>query len=274
MKTTQEIKEAVKAKYNQIAIENKSCCDDDCELEFIGEKYDELEGHVSDADLGLGCGLPTKASRINKGDVVVDLGSGAGNDAFVARAVVGEEGRVIGIDMADSMIAKARTNAEKQAFNNVEFRLGDIEDVPLADNTADVVVSNCVFNLVPDKDRAFEETKRILKPGGHFAISDIVTVGDLPEGLRHEAALYVGCISGAIDKEDYLQIVRDAGYENISVSRIREIDLENGLIDKYLGPEKRQEFRDSNVGIFSMTIVGYKPDPTKADAGCCDPGCC
>src|SRR5699024_6705572 len=149
--------------------------------------YSEVEGYNPDADLGLGCGLPTEFAQIKEGDTVIDLGSGAGNDCFVARHETGPTGKVLGIDFAEPMIAKARKNAEKLEFNNVEFRYGDIEDVPVSDDLADVIVSNCVLNLVPDKQKVFSEIFRVLTPGGHFSISDIVLVGDLPETLREDA---------------------------------------------------------------------------------------
>lgn len=199
MSTDQEIKEMVKEKYGAIAQQSKevnqsSCCGSGCEcgtVEFsvMADDYSALPGYVPDADLALGCGLPTEFAQMKHGDTVVDLGSGAGNDCFVARSIVGESGHIIGIDMTVPMIEKARTNASKLGFSNVEFRLGDIENLPIDDDTADVVVSNCVMNLVPDKQKAFAETFRITKPGGHFSISDIVLRGELSDSLRHEASL-------------------------------------------------------------------------------------
>jgi ubiquinone/menaquinone biosynthesis C-methylase UbiE len=191
---------------------------------------------------------------------VVDLGSGAGNDCFVARSIAGEKGRVIGIDMTGEMIARARENAGKLGFSNVEFRLGDIEDMPVEDNTADVVVSNCVMNLVPDKKRAFSETFRIIKPGGHFCISDIVLQGELPEAVRNEAALYAGCISGAVQKEEYLQIVRDAGFINVTVQKERKTEIPNEILIRYLSLEELREFKRNRVGIYSVTVYAEKPE--------------
>ena len=268
MQTSVEIKEVVKAKYNKIAEDHTSCCGDSS-CYSIKESYDDVTGHVEEADLDLGCGLPTKYAGINEGDTVVDLGSGAGNDAFVARSIVGENGRVIGIDMAESMHAKAIANTEKLGFKNVEFRLGDIEDIPLAEKTADVVVSNCVFNLVPDKARAFEETFRILKPGGHFSISDIVIRGEIPAELRRQAELYVGCVSGAIAKEEYLQIVSNAGFTNVQVVKEREIELSDELLNTYLTAEEKELMKSSEVGIYSITT-----NATRADSDCCGPSCC
>ncbi|MCB0688467.1 MAG: methyltransferase domain-containing protein, partial [Saprospiraceae bacterium] len=196
MKTEVELKNLVKEKYASIA-ENPSkggCCEGDCSsgvaYSFIGEEYKEKEGYVKDADLGLGCGLPTEYAKIKPGNTVVDLGSGAGNDCFIARAEAGAEGQIIGIDFTPQMVAKARDNAARMKFDNVHFYEGEIDNNPLEDNVADVVVSNCVFNLIPNRKKAFQETYRILKPGGHFSISDVIIVGEIPEALREEAELY------------------------------------------------------------------------------------
>jgi SAM-dependent methyltransferase len=269
MKTSTEIKETVKAKYNAIAEENTSCCGDSCGVVSIGESYDNLEGHVDDADLNLGCGLPTEYAGIKEGDTVVDLGSGAGNDAFIARAIVGESGRVIGVDMADVMHQRAIDNARKLGYDNVEFKLGEIENIPLPDETANVVVSNCVFNLVPSKKGAFDETFRILKPGAHFSIADVVIRGNLPPQLREQAELYVGCVSGAIDKDEYLEIVRNAGFEDVKVVKEREIKLTEELLDAYLNDEEKALIKSSQIGIYSITVNATKPGGV-----CCAPDCC
>lgn len=152
--------------------------------------------------MGLGCGIPTEFAQVKKGDFVLDLGSGAGNDCFIARALCGESGKVIGVDMTPEMIRKAQLNSDKHNFRNVEFRSGDIEDLPLLDNFVDVVISNCVINLVPDKSKVFREIHRVLKPGGHFSISDVLTTGVLPDPIRKGGELYVGCVSGALLKDD------------------------------------------------------------------------
>ena len=209
MKTDEEIKDLVRQKYSEIALQDKasnesSCCGSGCcsteVYNIMSDDYSKLEGYSPDADLGLGCGLPTQFAQIKAGDVVIDLGSGAGNDCFIARAETGEAGKVIGIDFTEAMINKARENAEKLGFNNVEFRQGDIEKMPVSANTADVIVSNCVLNLVPNKDNVFKEIYRVLKPGGHFSISDIVLVGNLPSQLQDAAEMYAGCVSGEIQK--------------------------------------------------------------------------
>ena len=186
MQTEEQLKEIVRKKYSEIALQDKetnmsSCCGaGGCSTEvynIMSEDYTTLKGYNADADLGLGCGLPTQYAQIKKGDVVVDLGSGAGNDCFIARHETGETGKVIGVDFTPAMIDKARSNAEVRGFNNVEFRQGDIESMPITANTADVIVSNCVLNLVPNKDAVIKDIYRVLKPGGHFSISDVVLVG-------------------------------------------------------------------------------------------------
>lgn len=224
----------------------------------MADDYSQLKGYAPEADLGLGCGLPTEYAGIREGDTVVDLGAGAGNDAFVARAATGPSGKVIGIDMTEKMVVKARSNAEKLGFNNVEFRLGDIEDLPINDKVADVVVSNCVLNLVPDKVKAFRETFRILKPGGHFSVSDIVLKGELPGSLQKSAELYAGCVSGAIQKEAYLKLIEQAGFRNILVQKEKKIDLPDDLIKKFLSPAERAKFNNHEMGIFSITVYGEK----------------
>jgi arsenite methyltransferase len=269
MNNGKEIKEMVKEKYGAIAIQSKqqnqsSCCGSGCgcsnvEFSVMAENYAKLPGYVPDADLALGCGLPTEYASITPGDTVVDLGSGAGNDCFIARSIVGETGRVIGIDMTEEMIGKARANADKLGFGNVEFRLGDIEAISIDNDTADVVVSNCVMNLVPDKQKAFAETFRILKRGGHFSISDIVLQGELPDDLRREAALYAGCISGAVQKEEYLRIIEGAGFVNIRIQKERRIEIPNEILSRLLSLNQWKQFEQNQVGIFSITVYAEKP---------------
>lgn len=275
--TGEQLKQMVKEKYGQIAEQNKttnatSCCGatgcGTIDYTVMADDYTQLEGYVANADLGLGCGLPTEFAQIKAGDTVVDLGSGAGNDAFVARSIVGETGKVIGIDFTDKMIEKARANAKALNFTNVEFRQGDIENMPLAGNSADVVVSNCVLNLVPDKKLAFAETFRVLKKGGHFSVSDIVLVGDLPEGLQKNAEMYAGCVSGAIQKDEYVKIIKEAGFTNITLQKEKRITLPDEILKEYLTPEAIADFKTGSTGIFSITVYAEKAD------GCCAPGCC
>ena len=205
MKTDNELKQLVKEKYAEIANQGKaenmsSCCGTGgCSSEvynIMTDDYSSVKGYAEDADLGLGCGLPTQFALIKPGDTVIDLGSGAGNDCFVARHETGPSGKVIGIDFTKEMLKKARENADRLGFNNVEFRYGDIEEMPVTSDTIDVVVSNCVLNLVPNKANVLKEIHRVLKPGGHFSISDIVLVGILPQKLQEAAELYAGCVSG------------------------------------------------------------------------------
>ncbi len=268
MKTDQEVRNLVKEKYGAIASQSKeqnqssccggtSCCST-VDFSVMAEDYSKLSGYVAEADLGLGCGLPTEFAQIKRGDTVVDLGSGAGNDAFVARSIVGEGGRVIGIDMTEEMIRQARANAGKLNFSNVEFRLGDIENMPIESETADVMVSNCVMNLVPNKQRAFAETFRILKHGGHFSISDIVLKGELPDVVRKSAELYAGCISGAQQMSEYLETIERAGFTNISVQKEREINIPNEIMLKYMTLNELREFKQRRIGIFSITVYADK----------------
>lgn len=269
MNSDQEIKEMVKQKYGAIATQSKkqnksSCCGSTCgcstdEFTVMAEDYAKLSGYNPDADLSLGCGLPTEFAQIKRGDTVVDLGSGAGNDCFVARAATGETGRVIGIDMTEAMIDRARVNVAKLGYTNVEFRLGEIEALPLDDSTADVVVSNCVVNLVPNKKKAFAETFRILKQGGHFSISDIVLRGELNEEVRRDASLYAGCIAGALQREEYLGTIREAGFVNLAVQKERKAEVPDEILNKYLTAEQLSEFRQAQTGIFSITVFAEKP---------------
>lgn len=269
-KNADELKNTVKEKYAQISEQSRdqnttSCCGSGCgcdtvEYSVFADDYSTLDGYNADADLGLGCGLPTEYAKIKEGDTVVDLGSGAGNDCFVARRITGESGRVVGLDMTEKMVEKARKNAEKLELNNVEFVLGDIEDMPLEANIADVVVSNCVLNLVPDKKRAFQETFRITKPGGHFSISDIVLRGSLPDSLKEDAEMYAGCVSGAIDVDEYISIIRDAGFTGVTVQKQKEINLPDEILEKYMDADEIRKFKASETGIFSVTVYGEKPE--------------
>lgn len=279
MNTNEEIKEMVKQKYSEIALQNKeenasSCCGSGgCSTEvynIMTDDYDHLEGYNPDADLKLGCGLPTEYAKISKGNYVVDLGSGAGNDCFVARALTGETGKVVGIDFTEAMVNKARENAEKLGYNNVEFRLGDIEKIPMTSNVADVVVSNCVMNLVPDKPKAFSEVHRILKNGGHFSISDIVLVGQLPEKIKSAAEMYAGCVASAIQMDDYLKIIENSGFKNITLQKKKPIIVPDDILKNYLNEEEIQNYKNSDSKIFSISVYGEKK------SACCSPnsGCC
>lgn len=285
METAEQLKEVVKEKYGAIANQPKdqnassccgatACCGGDDMYNIMADEYSNLDGYNPDADLGLGCGLPTEFAKMKEGDVVVDLGSGAGNDAFIARKVVGASGKVIGIDFTPQMIGRARANAEKLGFNNIEFRQGDIEDMPLTSNKADVVVSNCVLNLVPNKHKVFSEVFRVLKPGGHFSISDIVLEGFLPGKWKQIAELYAGCVAGAIQKDDYLGIIKEAGFSNITLQKQKEITLPDEILANYLSAEEIAEYKAGKSKIKSITVFADKP--AKDDRNCCEPGssCC
>ena len=267
MNTNEEIKEMVKQKYSEIALQDQeknasSCCGSGGSTKevynIMNDEYDHLAGYTSDADLKLGCGLPTEFAKINVGDTVVDLGSGAGNDCFVARHLTGPSGMVIGIDFSDNMIAKGRVNADKLGYNNVEFRAGDIENTPIADKAANVVVSNCVMNLVPDKAKAFSEVYRILKSGGHFSISDIVLKGDLPAKIKDAAEMYAGCVASAIQKEDYLSIIKEAGFKNIILQKEKSIIIPNDILKNYLNEQEIEDYNAKENIIFSITVYGEK----------------
>lgn len=282
MKTEAEIKELVRQKYSEIALQDKktnesSCCGaGGCSTEvynIMTDDYSNLEGYTADADLGLGCGLPTQFAMINKGDVVIDLGSGAGNDCFVARAETGESGKVIGIDFTEAMVAKARTNAENLGFNNVEFRQGDIEHIPVTADSADVVVSNCVLNLVPNKNNVFSEIFRILKPGGHFSISDVVLTGDLPQKIKNAAEMYAGCVAGAIQKETYLELIQINGFKNLQIQKEKAIIIPDDILANYLNADEIAVFKSGKTGIFSISVIAQKPADLTST---CTPGggCC
>ena len=243
METPEQLKNLVRDKYSQIALQSKdvnesSCCGSGCcstdVTNIMNDDYTTLEGYSADADLGLGCGLPTQFARIQKGDTIIDLGSGAGNDCFIARNETGEDGRVIGIDFTPAMIEKARTNAQKLGYSNVEFRQGDIENIPISMNMADVVVSNCVLNLVPDKDKVFKEIFRVLKPDGHFSISDVVLVGDLPVELTKDAEMYAGCVAGAIQKTKYMELITANGFSNVLIQKEKRITVPDDILRNHL----------------------------------------
>lgn len=294
MTNQEELKNLVKEKYSQIAnqeisVNLASCCgagESSQEVyNIMTDDYSELEGHVQEADLGLGCGLPTAFAKIQSGNTVVDLGSGAGNDAFIARHETGPTGKVIGVDFVTEMIKKARMNADKMGFNNVEFRYGDIEEMPISDGTVDVVVSNCVLNLLPTKDKIFNEIQRVLKDGGHFSISDIVLKGELPDALRQSAEMYAGCVAGAIQKTDYMALIEKAGFKNITIQKEKPIIIPDDILTQYLSGAELAAFKNGETGIFSITVFAQKGGTTNKykaiDLGfeqgaVCEPGsgCC
>jgi len=282
METTEQIKEMVREKYSAIALQNKednaaSCCGSGCcsieTANIMTDDYTTLEGYNPDADLGLGCGLPTQFAQIKPGDTVIDLGSGAGNDCFIARKETGETGRIIGIDFTPAMIEKARANVDKLGYNNVEFRQGDIEKMPITANVADVIVSNCVLNLVPNKMGVFQEIYRVLKPGGHFSISDIVLAGELPARIREAAEMYAGCVAGAIQKDEYLGLIDATGFQTITLQKEKSITVPDDILSQYLTADEITAFKNSGTGIYSITVYAEKPKEKEAKT-CCGPDCC
>jgi SAM-dependent methyltransferase len=250
----EEIRKAVRESYGKIAVQNNSCCEpsNTCECsgsldatsKAIGYTDEQLESVPDGANLGLGCGNPTALASLKEGEVVLDLGSGAGFDCFLAANRVGERGRVIGVDMTPPMLEKARENAGKHDYHNVEFRLGEIENLPVADNAVDAVISNCVINLSPDKSRVYKEAYRVLKPAGRVMVSDIVLLKELPEFIKTSVEAYVGCVAGATTKEEYLESVKAAGFKEVEI--ISEVSA--GMTDELAG------------SIASISIRAVKPN--------------
>lgn len=271
MITPEELKQIVKDKYTVIAEQAKEanassccgatsvCCGDDLNYSVIADDYSGREGYVADADLALGCGIPTDHAGIRPGMTVLDLGSGAGNDVFIAAAEVGPEGHVIGVDMTEAMIAKANENKAKLGIAHVDFRLGEIEALPVDDASIDVIISNCVLNLVPDKTKAFAEMYRVLRPGGSFTVSDVVVDGVMPERLREVATLYAGCVSGSDDREVYLGRIRDTGFGDVTVLTEKPIVIPEDVLDRVLRafPEERLAVNDARL--VSVTVRAVKP---------------
>ena len=270
----EEIRKAVRESYGKIALqETSSCCPtgscgcgcggkQENVSKAIGYSDEDLSAVPEGANLGLGCGNPTALASLKEGEVVLDLGSGAGFDCFLAAAKVGESGKVIGVDMTAEMIEKARGNASKDGYRNVEFRLGDIENLPLADNSVDVVISNCVINLSPDKKRVFEETYRVLKPGGRVMVSDIALLKELPPEIKNSIGAYVGCVAGANTKEEYLATVKAAGFQEVEV--VSEISADS-IYNSSIGQELAEKMETSSGmieeaarSIISMQIRALK----------------
>lgn len=269
MNDNQKKKELVKQRYSELALNSDAlktgcCCGTNPAMPskkvytIMSEDYTQLKGYEADADLGVGCGLPTEYAGIKEGDTVLDLGSGAGNDCFIARAEVGETGKVIGIDFSPQMLEKARKNAAKRGYTNVEFIEGDIEDMPLADNSIDVVVSNCVLNLLPEKNKIFKEIYRVLKVGGHFCISDVVLDGVFPKEFTDNASMYAGCIASAIQREDYLGEIEKANFANIKVGRTKTVEIPDDVLQEHLDESTINKYKGGNVGINSITVTGWK----------------
>ncbi|MFH1752798.1 MAG: arsenite methyltransferase [Candidatus Omnitrophota bacterium] len=265
------MKDFVKKIYGSIAKKKKkSCCGPTCcssnapsVSEAVGYTKKELDSIPDDANMGLGCGNPVALASLKEGETIVDLGAGGGIDAFLASKRVGDSGRVIGIDMTEDMVEKARINAEKGGFKNCEFKLGDIEKIPLEDSVADCIISNCVINLAEDKQKVFNESFRILKSGGRLMVSDMVLVGDLPESVIKSAEMYAGCIAGALKREDYIDKIKKAGFKNVVV--VKEDPVR---ISDYIGSDKaisdiakdmsKTEIENIDKAVSSVKISAYK----------------
>ncbi len=259
---SEKIKEIVKKTYTDAVTKDTDCCSTSCcgiiEEATFSESYSHIEGYEKDADYGLGCGIPTEFAKIKEGDTVLDLGSGAGNDVFVARSIVGDTGRVIGVDMTEAMVKRANENKEKLGHKNVEFLLGEIEELPIDDNTIDVAVSNCVMNLVPNKLRAYKEVKRVLKTQGHFSISDIVLSGELPKSILNVAEMYAGCVSGALTKTEYMETIKKAGFKKVAVVKERKMEIPDDIFLQYINEEELAEYKKNNAAVLSITVYAEK----------------
>ena len=277
------LKSAVRSRYAGFVTKNQSCCGPaascgcapgDASLD-LGYDPKDLAAVPEGANLGLGCGNPVALAALKSGETVLDLGSGAGFDAFLAAQRVGPEGRVLGVDMTAEMIARATALAQKHGYGNVEFRLGDIEALPVEDGCIDVILSNCVVNLTPDKARAFREAFRVLKPGGRLQISDLVLARPLPEALLEDMDAYAACVSGAMLKDDYLAAIRSAGFEGVTVVSERRFGLAE------LSPELMALARRRYPGMspeelerLAGSVLSVQVEATKAEKACCAPGCC
>jgi arsenite methyltransferase len=271
LKTMKTIKDAIKNKYGSIAQAGGSCCSPGNSLSQssasdasrnVGYSDDDLSGAPDGANLGLGCGNPVAIASLRSGETVLDLGSGAGFDAFLAAKKVGVNGNVIGVDMTPAMVERARANADKGGYTNVEFRLGEIENLPVDDNSVDVIISNCVINLAPDKRRVFEEAFRVLKPGGRFMVSDTVLERPLPEPIRNSVSAYIGCVSGALRKGDYLTLLRLAGFAKVSIVKEASLDI-SGYKDMVLPEDRELAERGDILAAFennlsSITVTAVK----------------
>jgi len=270
-----EIRKAVRKGYGSIAKQSNSCCGSSSSCcgttvladnisKRIGYTEEDLKAVPEGANLGLGCGNPIAMASLKEGEIVLDLGSGAGFDCFLAATKVGKDGKVIGVDMTPEMIEKARENSEKGSYGNVEFRLGEIENLPVADNLVDVVISNCVINLSPNKRRVFEEALRVLKPGGRLMVSDIVLLEAIPDAIKNSVAAYVGCIAGALMKDEYIGIIESVGFEDITVLEETSFPIECITGDS-TAPTimKDSEVTPDMLGNSARSVVSVKVSATK-----------
>ncbi len=259
MNSPENIKDVVREKYGNIVVERSSCCGSNKKTNHLVENYTKQQGYNPEADYSLGCGIPTEHAKIKTGNTVLDLGSGAGNDVFVARSLVGDSGYVIGVDFTENMIKKANENKAKLGFGNIDFRLGDIENLPVEDNTVDVVISNCVINLVPDKNKAFAEIFRVLKPGGHLCISDMVLNGEVPDELRKDLELYAGCVAGAVSTDDYSNMLENQNFVDITIAQVKTVINSRERVEQRFSGEKADMYWDLRDKLHSITFLAVKP---------------
>ncbi|HAY37388.1 MAG TPA: arsenite S-adenosylmethyltransferase [Bacteroidetes bacterium] len=251
------VKEQVRSRYAETATTGGGC---GCSAEnpFNLDSYDEMDGYESIVDLGLGCGIPTEQADIMIGHDVLDLGSGGGIDAFVARTLVGPTGSVTGVDLTDEMVSLARLNADKLGYDNVRFLQGDIENLPFEDASFDRIISNCVINLVPNKEKVFAEMHRALRLGGSFTVSDVVLDGELPPAIRQSAEAYAGCVSGAVTREDYLNTLKRVGFFDVQVLKEHEVVLSDADLAGLASPDEIAQFRNSGARVVSLTFTGSR----------------
>jgi len=265
---SQSIQQAVRDRYGSVATSGLSS--DQAGVRAIAEAFgytpQELHAIPAQANMGLSCGNPTALASLKKGEVVLDLGSGAGIDCFLAAKKVGKSGKIIGVDMTPEMLEKARRNADRGGFSNVEFRLGEIENLPVADNSVDVIISNCVINLSPDKKRVFKEAFRALSPGGRIMISDLVTLKELPKAVKESISAYIACIAGALMKEDYLKAIKAAGFKNVKVVEqtaypivdFAGLDASASRIIKSMGLTLK-DVKNLENAVASIKVSAFKP---------------
>jgi arsenite methyltransferase len=252
----EKVKRMVREGYAEIAKTKRCSCASTTSKE-VGYTEEELKSVPEGADFSLGCGNPVALASLKEGEIVVDLGSGGGLDCFLAANKVGEKGKVIGVDMTAEMIDKARENLRKSKRRNVEFRLGEIENLPIADNTADIVISNCVINLSPDKKRVFKEAFRVLKPGGRLMISDMVLLKELPERLKKSAQAYIGCLAGATMKADYLRLIKEAGFQEVKVIEEKSYSIDVDAKTPTVKAARKE--KSSTDTVSSIRVYGVKP---------------
>jgi len=265
------MKDFVKKTYGKIAKrKQETCCGPTCcssntpgVSEKIGYTKEELDTIPEAADMGLGCGNPVALASLKEGETVIDLGSGGGIDAFLAAKRVGEKGRVIGIDMTEEMIKKARGNAKKSGFKNVEFKLGDIENIPIEDNTADCIISNCVINLAEDKQKVFNEAFRVLKFGGRLMISDMVLVAALPQNILNSSEMYAGCIAGALRREDYLCKIKNAGFKDVNIIKEDPVHISDYIGSDKVISEIAKDMPDGQIKDIDKAVVSIKVSARK-----------